>query len=201
MNREPSAPLGETEVMTIFGDRIFTIRLQLRRIEADDLQLLTEWSNDPAAWGDYLTPKRLSADQLENRLRSGIWWTERNKTFLIELRQGTPIGTIQFWIRQEDPATAVIAVKIARPEERGKGYGTEAQKYLILFLFNRLAIKQVEMSTDVNNLAQQRCLQKLGFELTQALPYADKQVQRVGYLYRLCRQRFSAEPMYQHHYA
>ena len=43
--------------MTIFGNRLFTIRLQLRRIEATDLQLLAEWSNDPLAYGDHLTPK------------------------------------------------------------------------------------------------------------------------------------------------
>ncbi len=187
--------------MTIFGNRIFTIRLQLRRIEVEDLQLLAEWSNDPAASGDYLTPKRLSVTQLESRLLTGRWWSERNKTFLIELRQGTPIGTVHYWIRPEDPATAVIAVKIARPDERGKGYGTEAQKYVILFLFNRLNINQVEMVTDVHNIAQQRCLQKLGFELTSAMPYVDRQVQRNGYLFRLCRQRFVEEPLYRHHYA
>ena len=187
--------------MTIFGDRIFTIRLQLRRIEAKDLQLLSEWSTNPAAWGDYLTPKQLSADQLENGLRTGRWWTERNKTFLIELREGTPIGTIHFWLRPEDPVTAVIAVRIACPGERGKGYGTEAQKYLIIFLFNRLEIKQVEMVTDVHNLAQQGCLRKLGFELINAQPYTDRQVQRLGYYYRLERQRFTQEATYQHHYA
>lgn len=187
--------------MTIFGDRIFTIRLQLRRIEAEDVQLLATWSHNPAAYGDYLTPEKLSAGQLESQLQAGILWTESNKTFLVELRQGTPIGTVHYWMRPEAPATAVIAVKIALPEERGKGYGTEAQKYLILFLFNRLDIKQVEMVTDVNNIAQQRCLQKLGFELTQALPYVDQQVQRIGYLYRLCRQRFRAASIYQHHYA
>jgi len=187
--------------MTIFGDRIFTIRLQLRRIEMDDLDLLAEWSNNPEAYGQYLTPEKLSVEQLAHKIEAGIWWTKRNKSFLVELRQGTPIGTVHFWIRPEDPTTAVIAVKIARPEERGKGYGTEVQKYLILFLFNRLDIKQVEMYTDVNNMAQQRCLQKLGFELTLALPYADQQVQRVGYLYRLCRQRFVNELIYQHHYA
>jgi RimJ/RimL family protein N-acetyltransferase len=129
-----------------------------------------------------------------------MWWTERNKVFLIELRQGTPIGTVHYWLRPEDPATAVITVKIARPEERGKGYGTEAQKYLILFLFNRLGINQVDMFTDVHNSAQQRCLQKLGFELTNVLSYVDREVQRNGYLYRLCRPRFVDEPLYQHHY-
>lgn len=187
--------------MTIFGDRIYTIRLQLRRIEAGDLQLLSEWSNSPTAYGDYLTPENLTTGVLRSQLQAGILWTKRNKTFLIALRQGLPIGTVQFWIRPEDPATAVIAVKITCPDQRCKGYGTEAQKYLILFLFNRLDIKQVEMYTDANNIAQQRCLQKLGFELHQALPYVDRQVQRLGYLYRLSRQRFAQEPIYSHHYA
>jgi RimJ/RimL family protein N-acetyltransferase len=187
--------------MTIFGDRIYTIRLQLRRIGAEDLALLAEWSNDPVAYGNYLTPENQSIDQLSVQLGAGVLWTKRNKTFLIELRDGTPIGTVHYWIRPEEPGTAVIAIKIARPELRGKGYGTEAQKYLILFLFNRLNIRQVEMYTDVNNIAQQRCLQKLGFEHIQALPYADQQVQRIGYLYRLGRQRFAHQPIYQHHYA
>jgi RimJ/RimL family protein N-acetyltransferase len=168
----------------------------------EDANLLAEWSNDPVAYGQYLTPEHFSVDQLAHKISGGIWWTERNKSFLIELRQGgEAIGTIHFWIRPEDPGTAVIAVKIASPEARCKGYGTEAQKYLILFLFNRLDIQQVEMYTDVKNAAQQRCLQKLGFELTDALPYADHHVQRVGYLYRLCRKRFRGEAMYQHHYA
>lgn len=187
--------------MTIFGDRIFTIRLHLRRIEAGDLGFLAEWSNDPAAYGEFLTMEKLSVQQLAGQLQAGMLWTERNKTFLIELRQGIPIGTIHYWLRPEDPGTVVMAVKIALPGERGKGYGTEAQKYLIWFLFNRLEIKQVEMYTDVNNEAQQRCLRKLGFELTSALPYADQQVQRVGYLYRLNRAKFNQEPVYRHHYA
>lgn len=184
--------------MTIFGNRIFTVRLQLRRIELEDLQLLARWSGDPEAHGQYLTPENHSVDHLGMQLRAGVLWNERNKTFLIELRDGEPIGTIQYWIRSEDPGAAVIAVKIARTEERNKGYGTEAQKYLILFLFNRLAIRRIEMYTDVNNLAQQRCLRKLGFELAQSLSYADQQVQRLGSLYRLDRQRFVHEPIYQY---
>lgn len=200
----PFSPDGLREgkrSMTIFGDRIFTIRLQLRRIETEDLALLAEWSNDPQTYGDYLTPENQSIEQLSVQLQVGVLWTECNKTFLIELRDGMPIGSIHYWIRPEEPGTAVIAVRIARPELRSKGYGTEVQKYLILFLFNRLNIRRVEMYTDVNNIAQQRCLQKLGFELTQALPYADQQVQRIGYLYRLCRKRFGHQPIYHHHYA
>lgn len=187
--------------MTLFGDRIFTIRLQLRRIESVDLALLAEWNRDPRTYGSFLTPESLSMDQLDLQLQAGVLWSDRNKTFLIELRDGTPIGIIHYWIRMEEPGTAIIAVRIALPELRGRGYGTEAQKYLIMFLFNRLKIRQVEMYTDVNNTAQQRCLQKLGFELVQALTYADQQVQRIGYRFCLYRQGFTEQPIYQHHYA
>jgi RimJ/RimL family protein N-acetyltransferase len=187
--------------MTIFGDRIFTIRLLMRRIEHDDLPVLADWCNDPAAYGGYLTPERLSADQLAGQLQSGVLWNERNKTFLVGLREGPPIGTIHYWLRPEAPSTAVMAVKIASPDARGQGYGTEAQKYLILFLFNRQGIDRLEMYTDVGNLAQQRCLRKLGFEIVEPLRYADQQVQRTGYLYRLTREQFNNEPVYHHHFA
>ncbi len=187
--------------MTIFGNKIFTIRLLLRRIEVFDAPLLAQWSKDPLAYGPYLTPEHHTVETLEAQIKSGMLWSERNKSFLVELREGTPLGTIQYWMRPEDPNTAVMALKLANPELRGKGYGTEAQKYLILFLFDRLNIRRVEMYTDINNQAQQRCLQKLGFELIQALPYTDQQVQRQGYLYRLEWQRFINEPIYQYHYA
>ena len=187
--------------MTIFGNKIFTIRLLLRRLEAQDAQLLARWSNDPLAYGSYLTPEKHSPEELELQINSGMLWTKRNKTFLIELREGIPLGTIQYWMRPEDPNTAVMALKVANAEMRGKGYGTEAQKYLISFLFDRLNLRRVEMYTDVNNLAQQRCLQKLGFELLQALPYSDQQVRRLGYLYRLGWERFVNEPIYRYHYA
>jgi RimJ/RimL family protein N-acetyltransferase len=187
--------------MTIFGNRIFTIRLLLRRIEAQDVSLLAGWCHDPSAYGEYLTPEQYSPEHLARQLDSGTLWTERNKTFLIELREdGLPLGTIHYWIRSENPATAVMALKIANPAMRGRGLGTEAQKYLIMFLFNRLTISRVEMYTDVNNSAQQRCLHKLGFELIQALTYADQHVQRLGYLYRLEREQFSRESIYLYHH-
>lgn len=187
--------------MTIFGNKIFTIRLLLRRIEKDDAELLSRWSHDPLAYGTYLSPEQLSVADIQGQINSGMLWNERNKTFFMELREGDPVGTIHYWVRSEDPNAAVMALKIANPEMRGRGYGTEAQKYLILFLFDRLNLRRVEMYTDVNNLAQQRCLQKLGFELVQALPYTDQSVKRHGYLYRLEWERFLKEPIYQYHYA
>jgi RimJ/RimL family protein N-acetyltransferase len=187
--------------MTLFGDKIFTIRLQLRRIEQGDITLLARWSNDPGAYGACLTPEQASHQQLAELQAGGVYWGESHRMFLIELRDGSPIGTIRYWIQAEEAEHAVVALKIARPEERGKGYGTEAQKYLIMFLFDRTGVDAVEMYTDVNNHAQQRCLQKLGFDLIDACRYRDQQVLRTGYLYRLTRQQYSQTSIYQFHYA
>jgi RimJ/RimL family protein N-acetyltransferase len=59
----------------VFGDVIFTRRLQLRRIRKADLGLLFAWSNDPSAFGDYLTPEQLSAAQLAEQLAGGCFWS------------------------------------------------------------------------------------------------------------------------------
>jgi RimJ/RimL family protein N-acetyltransferase len=48
------------------------------------------------------------------------------------------------------------------PAARGKGYGTEAQRQLVAYLFDYTTVNRVEASTDVENLAEQRSLEKAG---------------------------------------
>jgi RimJ/RimL family protein N-acetyltransferase len=49
------------------------------------------------------------------------------------------------------------------PDQRGKGYGSEAQRLLAAYLFDTYPIARVEASTDVTNLPEQRSLEKAGF--------------------------------------
>jgi RimJ/RimL family protein N-acetyltransferase len=186
--------------MTMFGDKIFTPRLTLRKITTDDLPLLVSWSNSDSAHGQFLTPDKLSMESGQEKIASGVFWNDKNKTFFIQRRDTTPMGTITYWLRSEKCECAVIKVKITAPELRGQGYGTEVQKYLIIHLFDRLRLDEVEMYTDINNKAQQRCLGKLGFELIESLAYDDHQVRRLGHLYRLPKQRYETFPLYRYHY-
>jgi RimJ/RimL family protein N-acetyltransferase len=48
------------------------------------------------------------------------------------------------------------------PAGRGKGHGTEAQRLLVAYLFTNTTVNRVEASTDVENLAEQRSLEKAG---------------------------------------
>lgn len=186
--------------MTIFGDVIYTPRLCLRKITEDDLENLALWSKSATAHGDYLSVENLTENELRAKLENGGLWSETNKTFLIQLREGPALGIIHYWIRPESKESAVIKIKLASPDQRGKGYGTEAQKYLIINLFERMKMGEVQMYTDINNKIQQRCLNKLGFELSESLTYDDQQVTRLGHLYKLCSSQFHNCQIYQYHY-
>ncbi|MEU4725631.1 GNAT family protein [Nonomuraea dietziae] len=49
------------------------------------------------------------------------------------------------------------------PEFRGKGYGTEAQRRLVRYLFEHTTANRIQASTEIENIAEQRALEKAGF--------------------------------------
>ena len=184
----------------IFGDKILTPRLKLRRIAADDLPLFVAWSNSVTAHGKYLTPDCIDASRGLASITSGAYWNNENRVFIIELKEQKPIGTLHYWLRSEHTGCAVMALKISEPDMRNKGYGTEAQKYAIIHLFTRMKMQKVEMYTDIDNYAQQRCLNKLGFQLADSLQYDDHRIRRVGHLFRIDTATFVRTSTYHYHY-
>jgi RimJ/RimL family protein N-acetyltransferase len=166
-----------------------------------DLPLILAWSNSEIAFGPYLTPERYEAESLKELFLGNAFWNRNDKTFLIEKRRSEkPIGTIHYWLRQGHKDKAVISVKVAVPDDRGKGYGTEAQKFLIIHLFDQVGINIVEMYTDIDNTPQQRCLNKLGFSICASLTYDDRQVTRTGHLFQLTEATFREKAIYRFHY-
>lgn len=187
--------------MSLVIEKLFTSRLLLRRVRQDDVDLLVAWSKSAESCGDYLSPEEYDSQQLQQQLGAGVFWSDTEKLFIIEKKDdGHPIGTIHFWQPVGKSDTRVVALKVAETGERNKGYGTEAQKFLMIYLFDRLSIKKVEMYTDINNLPQQRCLKKLGFELVESLHYDDQKRLRTGNLYRLGVEKYNTEPIYRYHY-
>jgi RimJ/RimL family protein N-acetyltransferase len=186
--------------MLPFNEKVYTNRLLLRRITPEDLETLWRWSRSADAYGDFLSPEHLNREELTQRCLSGMLWSDREKLFIIEKRDDTALGTIHYWLSSGKPDTVTVAVKIAEPGERNKGYGTEAQKFLLIYLFDKMKILHVEMYTDLDNLAQQRCLKKLGFSLIETLTYDDSGIRRTGNLYRISRTEYLEEPIYRYHY-
>ena len=93
--------------------------------------------------------------------------TEQRGEFFVERRSDRRIvGTIGYHRVSygPNPASAawMIGIDLA-PEGRGQGLGTEAQRVLAGWLFDNTEANRVEASTDVENLAEARALEKAGF--------------------------------------
>ena len=92
---------------------------------------------------------------------------DQNGTMFIErLEDGAVVGTIG-WRRVRYGPNAesdawMIGIDLAR-DARGHGYGTEAQRLAADYLFDTTSLHRVEASTDVDNLPEQRSLEKAGF--------------------------------------
>lgn len=188
--------------MSLYGNKLFTSRLSLAKVTEENLQTIISWSTSEIACGSYLTPEKYSIEQMRMQVKSGVFWSDKEKMFFVETKEDEhPIGTAHFWQPTGGTDTIFMALKVAIPEERGKGYGTEIQKFLIMHIFDRIStVKSIEMYTDINNYAQQRCLTKLGFELVESLMYDDQQEKRTGHLYKLTTKQYHSHPIYHFHY-
>ena len=62
------------------------------------------------------------------------------------------------------PANRVYNIGIdIDPAQRRSGFGAEAQALLARYLFETYTVERVEASTDVENIAEQRALERAGF--------------------------------------
>jgi len=141
-------------------------RVRLRDVTLADADLLDAWALDEARseFNDFgEPPKPVPRDVLaEGPLRN-----ERNGVLVVErVDDGQPIGTVGWHKVNYGPSPTSDAWNIGielRPEARGQGLGTEAQRLLAEWLFDNTTVNRVEASTDAENLVEQRSLEKAGF--------------------------------------
>ncbi len=140
--------------------------VDLRPVEAADIAVYYQWENDPEMSGRYMTPTPMSLAQVER------WFGERDRAvaseehgvFIVATKDGTPAGRVSY-IRVLFAPNSYgynIGVGIAQ-EHRGHGYGAEAQRLLADYLLFAYPVGRVEASTDVENLGEQRSLERAGF--------------------------------------
>jgi len=142
-------------------------RVRLRDVTLDDADLLDAWSADPRVHGefnDFGTDRSLTDREA---LAKGPYRNERNGQLIVErLDTGEPVGSVGWHKERYGPNVESEAWNVGislLPEARGLGFGPEAQRLLADFLFATTTIDRVEASTDVDNVAEHRALEKGGF--------------------------------------
>jgi RimJ/RimL family protein N-acetyltransferase len=147
-------------------------RVHLRAVEAGDIPLLHRWQNDPAVAGQWSSVFPMAFSQLEHLYTSQPAVGDERGAFLIihgeatgeDAGEDTAVGLVTYhriWSAPHSPGYN-IGISIA-PEHRGQGFGSEAQRLLADYLLATLPVGRVEASTDIENIPEQRALERAGF--------------------------------------
>jgi RimJ/RimL family protein N-acetyltransferase len=162
----PSDPAGPPEAAPP--------HVRLRPVRDDEVELLERWRADPDTqgrfgWFGFAPPgtlrRRHDADGLLGEDRGNL---------LVEA-DGAPVGEVSYISVHHGPPPMSRAFNIGiwlLPEHRGRGHGTEAQRQLAAYLFANTRVERVEASTDVENAAEQRALERAGFTREGVLRHA-----------------------------
>lgn len=138
-------------------------QVTLRPVEEDDLHVLEDLTQDPEkagefSWFGWYAPGRYRRRWAENRLIS------EDGSALMVVRDDERLGFVVWRRRDMTPAAYCWSMGIAMlPEARGRGYGTEAHRLLARYLFAHTTVHRIEADTEVDNIAEQRALEKAGF--------------------------------------
>jgi [ribosomal protein S5]-alanine N-acetyltransferase len=159
--------------------------VNLRAMEKDDLPLIAEWFNRPEVFGAYNPLLQMSKADVEKMFES----PNDLKTFIVEKKDGTRVGFVaHFYVIHIDGKLLEIGYSFL-PNERGKGYCTEAATMMVDYLFLSKDVGRIQAQTDERNVASQRVLEKVGFKKEGVLRRSIfiRGEWRDGYIYSILR--------------
>jgi RimJ/RimL family protein N-acetyltransferase len=141
-------------------------QLSIRPVERKDLSLLEAWRNDVEVNGEFNFFGFAGTHNVQSDYEKFGFLDDRQGMLMVVSPQDEPIGGVGYRSVMYGPNDASRAFSIGIhliPEQRGKGLGAEAQSLLTQYLFDTYSVQRVEAETDVDNLAEQKSLEKAGF--------------------------------------
>ena len=139
-------------------------RVKLRPVREADLAALEEnESRDADPWNWFMhTPAGIR----RRRFAADGMLSEEAGSLAVETPDGVLAGSVSWFTVKHGPSSACQALNIGislLPRHRGQGYGSAAQRALAEYLFATTLAERVEAETDVENVAEQRALERAGF--------------------------------------
>lgn len=141
--------------------------VRLRAYRKDELELVKNYVNDPEVM-HYTTPRIPYPYTLEDEEK---WYADNsavNETynFAIETKEtkeylgGCGINKIDW-----KNSVVEVGIFIGNKEYWGKGYGTDAMRVLVKFIFEQMNINKVSLQVFSFNKRAQRSYEKVGFKV------------------------------------
>ena len=134
--------------------------VNLRVLEKEDLALFAEWYNNSNFCGEYDYFDQKTRTEIEKKFENS---PPENRKFVVQKKDGTRIGIIAVEQHSDYGGFLEIGFHIV-PNERGKGYCSEAVRIMVDYLFLSKSMVRLQARTDTRNLSSQRVLEKIGFK-------------------------------------
>jgi ribosomal-protein-alanine N-acetyltransferase len=138
---------------------------RLRPVAERDLELLQRFDTDPALsepfeWAGFRDPQaRRRRWETDGLLGGAISY------LVVAIPDGTFAGFVCWWAAAAggyQERSFEIGI-LLWPQYRAKGLGAAAQRLLAAYLFSTTIANRLQATTDVENVAEQRALERAGF--------------------------------------
>ena len=142
-----------------------TDRVTLRAFVEDDLPFLDRLDTDHEALGPFEWLGVRDPRARRRRWERDRFVSAESTAVAVVLADGTVAG-IGSWRAQDrgGPPGGCYEIGLALlPEHRGRGLGTAAQRLLVDHLFGFTIANRLEATTEADNLAEQKALERIGF--------------------------------------
>lgn len=145
---------------------IYGYKTILRGIEREDLDLIWKWYNDREVMYYWAEPYRVvTRDELAARYQDGMSAaTGRSHWLFITTTDGTPIGRVGYVELDHRNRRAELAIQIGEPRYWGQGYGSDALRAFLGYLFDGLNMWKAWLQVSAANERARRAYHKCGFQ-------------------------------------
>jgi RimJ/RimL family protein N-acetyltransferase len=135
----------------------------LRPVQEVELANLVRLFVDPSAPGEFqwFGFRMGNAREVERRWHEDGLIGEASSFLAVALEDGACAGWVN-WRSIGPFGNYEIGIALF-PEYRGRGIGTEAQRRLVEYLFRTTPVHRLQAGTEVDNIAEQRALERVGF--------------------------------------
>ncbi len=145
------------------------VTVSLRAVERADLLIMAEAAADPGRVGEHNFAGEPDSEKILQRLQKrfdsdGMLGTSSGQ--LVVTLGNTFVGDLSWRLERWGPSikSACPAIGISLlPEFRGRGIGSIAQRLFAAHLFRQTPTNRVQADTALDNIAEQRALEKAGF--------------------------------------
>lgn len=139
------------------------MNVRIRKVSKSEIPTVRGWSDDPLFRSEFLAFGRDRDSVVVEKLEGVVHRTEEAKYLAVERTVDSRLIGLLFYYKVPYFDYLEVGFYIV-PEERGKGYGTEAMKHLVRFIFRAYNVETIATGTSSLNLPSQRALKKTGFK-------------------------------------